>query len=136
MNQVSWFADAETQARDVTPGEVLALAWTSAEDLEDGLEARLLPWRGRKIGLAFHSSRGGAPRTVLMGPVAEALGEPDGWLDGLDSSAVLDRPEDALLGLPAGQLEEALASYGGCPHGEGSAGPAAPGIHAYSPIAL
>ena len=109
-----------------------ALQWTPAEDLEDGLEARLLLWHGRKIGLAFHSSHGGVPRTSLLGPVAEALGEPDGWLDGLDAFAVLDRLEDALRDLPAGQIEEALASFEVCAQREGSAGPgsgrAAPGI--------
>ena len=115
-----------------------ALQWTPAEELEDGLEARLLLWHGRKIGLAFHSSRGGVPQAVLLGPVAEALDEPDGWLDGLDASAVLDRLEDALRDLPIGRLEEALASYAGCAHSAGpgglESGQAAPGTHPYSPI--
>ena len=77
----------EVHPQSPPPMRGCALQWTPAEELEDGLEARLLLWHGRKIGLAFHSSRGGVPQTVLLGPVAEALGEPDGRLDGLDASA-------------------------------------------------
>ena len=115
------------------------LQWTPAENLEHRLEARLLLWYSRKIGLAFHSTHAEVARTVLLGPVAEALGKPDDWLDDLESCDVLDRLEDAIRDLPAGQLEEALASYGGRANREGPVCPRpgrnAPGTNLYSPIA-
>ena len=65
-------------------------------ELEDGLEARVLLARGKSVGLAFHCSGAGRPRTVLLGPVAEALGEPDGWLDGVGPFEALERVEAAM----------------------------------------
>ena len=92
-----------------------ALRWTPAEALEDalepGLEARVLLWRGQRVGLAVHSAR--ARRTVLLGPVAEALGEPDGWLNGLGPFEALERAEAAMQGVTSEELEEALAAWEG-----------------------
>ncbi len=111
--------DLHPQAPTPTPGH--PLQWTPAEDLEGGIEARVLLWRGREIGAAFHFTRHGLPRTVLHGPAAEALGEPEGWLDGLESWRVLDRLERALLDVPRDDVEEAWEAFGGL-SGQGAAG--------------
>ena len=84
-----------------------------AEELEDGLEARVLLVRGKSVGLVFHCSGGGRLRTVLLGPVAEALGEADGWLDGLGPFEALERVEAAMQGVTPEELEEALAAWEG-----------------------
>ena len=88
-------------------------AWGPAEELEDGLEARVLLARGKSVGLAFHCSGAGGPRTVLLGPVAEALGEADRWLDGLGAFEALERVEAAMQGVTPEELEEALAAWEG-----------------------
>ncbi len=93
--------------------DLRALEWTTAEWLEDGLETRLLLSRGRRVGLAIHSSRRDRPRTVLLGPVADLLGEPASWLDGLDPFEALDRIETAMLDVPLEELDEALAAWAG-----------------------
>ena len=88
-------------------------AWGPAEELEDGLEARVLLSRGKRVGLAFHCSGAGRPRTVLLGPVAEALGEADGWLDGLGPFEALERVETAMQDVSSEELEEALVAWEG-----------------------
>ena len=81
--------------------------------VEDGLEARVLLARGKSVGVAFHCSGAGRLRTVLLGPVAEALGEVDGWLDGLDPFEALERVEGAMQDVTPEELEEALAAWEG-----------------------
>ncbi len=103
--------DLHPQTLRPAPGN--PLQWSPAEDLEGGIEARVLLWRGREIGAAFHLTRGGVPRTVLHGAIAEALGEPAGWLDGLEAHAVLDRLEGAMLDVTPEELDEAMAFLGG-----------------------
>ena len=88
-------------------------AWGPAEELEDGLEARVLLARGKSVGLACHCSGAGPPRTVLLGPVAEALGEAHGWLDGLDPFEALERVEAAMQDVTPEELEDALAAWEG-----------------------
>ena len=72
------------------------------------------------VDLAFHCYRAGRPRTVLLGPVAAALGEADGWLDGLGPFEALERVEAAMQCVTPEELEEALAAWEGArTHGGG-----------------
>ncbi len=92
---------------------VYALEWTPAEALEDGIETRLLLWRSRGIDLTCRYLHKATPRIVLLGANDDVLGEPEGWLDGLDGLAVQDWLEAAMLEVPPKEIEAAIALFRG-----------------------
>ena len=75
------------------------------------MEAREIVWHGRRAGMAVHVPGHAPPRTLLLGPIGEALGEPPGWLDGLDAYRAMDTIEEAASELTAEELAEALAAH-------------------------
>ena len=87
-----------------------ALEWTPPGPLEEGVESREVRSHSRPAGPVVHVGHGSVARTVLPGPIDEALGEPWDWLDGLDPYEAMDRIEEAVRELPRGEFDEALAS--------------------------
>ena len=76
-----------------------ALEWTPPERLEEGGESREVRSHSRPAGLVVHVGHGSVARTVLLGTIDEAVGEPRGWLDGLDPDEGMDR-----IGEPCGSF--------------------------------
>lgn len=96
-------------AADPAPALAWLLDWLPPEELDRGMQAREVHWRGRPVGMVVHVPRRSPPRTLVHGPLGDALGEPPDWLDGLGELAAMHAIEAALREILAEEFEAAIA---------------------------
>ncbi len=85
------------------------LEWLPPEELDGGMVARGVLWRGKPIGMLVHLPLRSPPRTLVQGPLGDAFGEPADWLDGLGEGAAMDAVEANLQDILAEEVEAAMA---------------------------